>query len=269
MLLLYIILGIIQGIAEVLPISSSAHLIIFQEIFNIKFDNLAIEVILHIASLISILIYLRHEILEIIKGTIKYIFKKDKNYKQSCMMIIYMFISMIPITIITIIIKKLNINIYKLPLIGIMLVINSIILFSMKKRYESNNNINFNNSLKIGLTQTLAIMPGISRSGSCLFGAHLSKIESSIAKKYAFLLFIPSVIGGFITEISNIKEVITLSNNILIYIFIAFIITIIVTYIALKIFERILKKEKIYMFGYYTMILGLILLIYCFKMGVI
>ena len=80
---------------------------------------------------------------------------------------------------------------------------------------------------------------------------------------------IPSVIGGFITEISNIKEVITLSNNILIYIFVAFTITIIVTYIALKIFERILKKEKIYMFGYYTMILGLILLIYCFKTGVI
>lgn len=267
MLILYIILGVIQGIAEVLPISSSAHLIIFQEIFNIKFDNLAVEVILHIASLISILIYLRKEIIDIIKGTFKYITKKEN--KESFMMVIYMFISMIPITIITIIIKKLNINIYKLPLIGIMLIINSIILFSMKKRYESNNKINLKNSLKIGLTQTLAIMPGISRSGSCLFGAHLSKIESSIAKKYAFLLFIPSVIGGFITEISNIKEVITLSNNILIYIFVAFTITIIVTYIALKIFERILKKEKIYMFGYYTMILGLILFIYCFKMGVI
>ena len=267
MLILYIILGIIQGIAEVLPISSSAHLIIFQELFNIKFDNLAVEVILHIASLLSILIYLRKEILDIIIGTFKYITKREN--KESFMMVIYMFISMIPITVVTLIIKKLNINIYKLPLISLMLIINSIILFSMKNKYKKENNLNLKSSFKIGLTQSLAIMPGISRSGSCLFGAHISKVESNISKKYAFLLFIPSVIGGFITEISNIKEVITLSNNILIYIFVAFTITIIVTYIALKIFERILKKEKIYMFGYYTMILGLILLIYCFKMGVI
>ena len=267
MLILYIILGIIQGIAEVLPISSSAHLIIFQEIFNIKFDNLAVEVILHIASLISILIYLRKEIIDIIKGTFKYIIKKEN--KESFMMLIYIIISMIPITIITLVIRKLNINIYKFPLISLMLIINSIILFSMKNKHKKENNINLKSSFNIGLTQSLAIMPGISRSGSCLFGAHISKVESNISKKYAFLLFIPSVIGGFITEISNIKKVITLSNNILIYIFVAFTITIIVTYIALKIFERILKKERIYMFGYYTMILGLILLIYCFKMGVI
>ena len=112
-------------------------------------------------------------------------------------------------------------------------------------------------------------MPGISRSGSCLFGAHLSKVESSIAKKYAFLLFIPSVLGGFIVEANNIKEIFLLSNSVLIYILIAFFITIIVTYAALKIFEKIINKEKIYIFGYYTMLLGLILIIYCFKIGVI
>lgn len=267
MLILYIILGIIQGIAEVLPISSSAHLIIFQEIFNIKFDNLAVEVILHIASLISILIYLRKEIIDIIKGTFKYIIKKEN--KESFMMLIYMIISMIPITIITLVIKKLNINIYKLPLISLMLIINSIILFSMKNKHKKENNINLKSSFNIGLTQSLAIMPGISRSGSCLFGAHISKVDSKISKKYAFLLFIPSVIGGLITELTNITEMFYLNADIKIYILISFIITIFITYISLKIFEKILKKEKIYVFGYYTMLLGLILIIYCFKTGVI
>ena len=267
MLILYIILGIIQGIAEVLPISSSAHLIIFQELFNIKYDNLAVEVILHIASLISILIYLRKEILDIIIGTFKYITKREN--KESFMMVIYMFISMIPITVVTLIIKKLNINIYKLPLISLMLIINSIILFLMKNKYKKENNLNLKNSFKIGLTQSLAIMPGISRSGSCLFGAHISKVESNISKKYAFLLFIPSVIGGLITELTNIKEIISLNTDMKIYILISFIITIFITYISLKIFDKILKKEKIYIFGYYTMILSLILIIYCFKTGVI
>ena len=107
-----IFIGIIQGITEVLPISSRAHLIIFEEMFNIRSNNLGFEVLLHMASLIGVIIYLRKEIKELIIGVFKYIVKKEIEYKDSFKLLIYMVISTIPIVIVTIIFKVLNINLH-------------------------------------------------------------------------------------------------------------------------------------------------------------
>lgn len=265
-IIIYIILGIIQGITEVLPISSSAHLIIFEEIFGIKSNNLGFEVLLHMASLIGVILYLRKEILDLIKGIYRYIFKKDKLYKDSFSILIYMLISTIPIVITTLLFKLLNINLHNLLLVAIMLIINTCILLSMKNYQKNKSNLKTKNAIVIGITQSIAILPGISRSGSCLFGGYISKLKKDVSKKYAFLLFLPSVIGAFILELNNIKEIFILDKSLII---LTLIITSVITYISFKLIDLIINKDKLYVFGYYTLILGILLLIYTFKMGVI
>ena len=266
LLIIYIILGIIQGITEVLPISSSAHLIIFEEIFNIRSNNLGLEVLLHMASLIGVIIYLRKEIKELIIGVFKYIVKKEEKYKDSFKLLIYMVISTIPIVIVTISFKLLNINLHNLLLVGIMLIINSFILFSMKNYKHNKNILNYKNSFIIGITQSIAIVPGISRSGSCLFGGYISKLDKDVSKKYAFLLFLPSVIGAFILELNNIKEIFTVDKSLIL---ITLLITSIITFLSFKLIDLIINKDKLYIFGYYTLLLGIVVLIYVFKIGVI
>ncbi len=268
MLIIYILLGIIQGLTEVLPISSSARLIIFENLFGIKFDNLGFEVLLHIASLLAIIIYLRKELIDIVIGSYKYIIKKDKNYKDKFMLLIYMMISTIPIVITTIIIKSLNIKLYSLLFVSIMLIINSFLLFSIKTYYNKNDNLNFKNAMIIGLCQSVAIFPGISRSGSCLFGGYVSKLNKEDSKRYAFLLFIPSVIGGTFVEFKNIKDIFMLNNNMIFIIIITMIITFITTYISFKLINYLINKEQINKFGYYTLLLGIITLILSIKFGV-
>ena len=263
---IYIILGIIQGITEVLPISSSAHLIIFEHIFNITSNNLGFEVLLHMASLVGILVYLRKEILNIITGFIKYLFKKEKEYKEYFMIVIYMIISTIPIVMTTIIIKLLSINLHSLTMTGLMLIINAFILLCTKKFYKNKDKLKLKNTFIIGLTQSMGVLPGISRSGSCLFGGYISKLNKDESKRYAFLLFLPSVIGAFVLELNNIKDIFLMDKSLVI---ITLLITSVVTFIAFKLIDYIINKDKLYIFGYYTLILGMIVLIYSFKMGVI
>lgn len=267
-IIIYIILGIIQGITEVLPISSSGHLLIFESLFGIKFDNMGFEVLLHMASLISIIIYLRKEIIGLLKGLYLYIIKKDIIYKDSLYMIIYLMISMIPLIVVALITKWLNLNFHNLAIVGIMLILNSVMLFSLKKTYNKNKNLNLKNAFIIGLIQSIGIMPGISRSGSCLVGGNIVGLEKEKSRKYAFLLFIPSVMGSFILEFNNIKDIVLLDIGI-IPIVITFLITVISTYIAFKLFDYIIKKDKIYMFGYYTLTLGILISIFIYKIGVI
>ena len=147
-----------------------------------------------------------------------------------------------------------------------MLIINAIILFSMKNYKHNKNILNYKNSFIIGITQSIAIVPGISRSGSCLFGGYISKLDKDVSKKYAFLLFLPSVIGAFILELNNIKEIFTVDKSLIL---ITLLITSIITFLSFKLIDLIINKDKLYIFGYYTLLLGIVVLIYVFKIGVI
>ena len=101
----YILLGLLQGIAEVLPISSSGHLAIAGAIFSLQDDNLAFEVFLHLASLIAVLAFLIKPIIKLVKGCFLYVFKKNKDYAFEFKYLLFLIISTIPIVVFTIIMK--------------------------------------------------------------------------------------------------------------------------------------------------------------------
>lgn len=272
-ILKYIVLGLTQGIAEVLPISSSGHLLLLSDILNINI-SLGDEVFLHLGSLIAVIIYMRKQLLSIFNNSLKYCFKKinnifnknkypksiiSTNEKNNFKLLIYLIISTIPLVVITILlngyIESINCN---LNCVGFLFLINGLMVYITGKKMNlkklnDNNKMSYYYALKIGLYQSFGIFSGISRSGTCLLGG--SELQNEENSNYAFMLFVPVCFGALVNEL--IKGSINVTVNSLT----AFIIVIPVTLFSLKILKKIITNNKYKLFGIYTFILGVIILI--------
>ncbi|ABR30084.1 undecaprenyl-diphosphate phosphatase [Thermosipho melanesiensis] len=195
-----IILGIVQGLTEFLPISSSGHLSVFSKLFNLKPD-LSVFALLHLATLAAIVIFVGKELTEIIKGLIKL----EKNYINLTLKII---VSTIPAAIFGVLLEsKIEASLSNLKIISFFfLVTSAALLISDKiKGNKDLSTLTYKDALVIGIMQALAIFPGISRSGFTLFGSLLIGLEREIALKYSFLVSIPVILGAGLLEIKNIS----------------------------------------------------------------
>lgn len=260
----YIILGLIQGITEVLPISSSGHLIMFEKIFNIHNNNLSFEVFLHLASLISILLFLSKDIKRLINSFFKYLFKKDENSYDDFKYIMFLIISTMPIVFVTILLKNYLNNINKLYIVGICLIINSIMIyiFSFNSETINKKDLKIKHAVVIGLFECLGIFPGISRSGSTISGANVIGLNKKDGAEYSFFLFIPTILGAVVLEGNNLIQIFSLEKNLFICYLLAFITTIFTTYFSFKFLLKIIKKGKLKYFSLYCLTIGIIVLIY-------
>ncbi len=259
----YIILGLVQGIAEVLPISSSAHLIIAGELVGTD-NNIAFEVFLHIASLIAVCVYLRKTLWKLIKGFFGYIFKRKEEYKGDFKYCLYVILSTLVVVVFTLLFEDyVDFAANTLWIIGLALVVNGILLFilSQVKGFRKVDEINYKDALTVGLFQCLGIFPGISRSGSCLCGSFARKIDKETAAEYAFILFVPAMLGATVLKFTHIADMIV-DGSMMGYYIISFIITLFTTYFAFKFLLTIIRKGKLHYFGYYCLAVGASVFIY-------
>jgi|SRR5690554_582944 len=261
-LLKYLFLGAVQGITETLPISSSGHLVILSELFNMnKTDDLSFEILLHFGSLIAIVYFYRKTLAELIKNFFSFIFNTNRD-KENFIDFKYVFLlvlATIPAGIIGFLFNNfIAKNLTSLLTVGVSLIITAIILFlisKMPKGKKEKKDITWFDALFIGIIQALAIIPGISRSGSTVSASLSRKINIDNALKFSFLLFIPVSLGAMTLDIIDfIKNPITI--NLIIPYFIAFLTSIIFTYISLKIFIEIIKKGKLSYFAIYCFFVG-------------
>lgn len=258
-LIKYLLIGITQGISEVLPISSSAHLVLLQLILGVSNDNLTLEVFLHLASLCAVLYFMRHRLKKLIVGFLKYIIYRKKEDLIEFRYFWYLILSTIPVAIFTIIFKKyINIVSNNIMIISLLLITNGLLLILVTKINGlcTTREITYKDAFIIGCFECLGVFPGISRSGSCICGGYVRKIDKDVIADYAFLLFIPAVLGATILEFDNFWDIMR-NNNIIIYL-VTFIATAVVTYYSFKWFLRVIKKGQIKYFGYYCIIIGAI-----------
>lgn len=256
----YIFLGLLQGLTEVLPISSSAHLLIASSILGLSDDSMFFEVLLHVASLIAVCYFMRKRLLELIKGFFKFIFKKDRGYIFEFKYVMMIIVSTLIVVIFTVLTKDFIDKVTsKLFIVGILLMCNGLLLFYLSKSQGTRNSrdMNFKDAIVIGLFECLGVFPGISRSGSCLCGAFSRKLDKDTAADYAFMLFIPACLGALALELFKINELVIETSTIYLYL-ISFIVTIISTYYAFKLFLKVIKTKKLSIFSIYTLILGLL-----------
>ena len=252
----FILIGFVQGISEVLPISSSAHLLIIGSVLDLNVD-ITLEIILHFASLISVVFFMRKKIGLLIKEIYLFVIKKEMQYKKSFLYVIYLIVSSLILVFTTLLINDyIEMVFNRLYIVGILLVINGIILFLFTGFTRNKNEIKFRDSIIIGLFESIGVFPGISRSGITLSGCNVCGINKDEASDYAFLLFIPATLGAFVYKIDSF-DYNFIKSNIYGYI-LGFFTTIIVTYLSFSLLLKIIKKRKINIFGYYCIIVGLI-----------
>lgn len=261
----YIILGIIQGITEPLPISSSGHLVILKNLFKLDILNdLNFEIIVNFGSFLAICFIYRKDIIKIIKELFLYLKTKEYKYYFSFKYSLLIILASIPAGIIGYIFKeKIDLFSSNIIYIGIALIITSIALFLVRKidGIKNDKTITYKDGFIIGLFQAIALLPGISRSGSTIVGGLFRNIKKEEAVKFSFMLYLPISVGSFILGINDFISTQNLNNYIISYI-LGFIFSTISTYFATKWFINIIKKKKLIYFSIYCLIVGILVIIF-------
>ena len=252
-----IILGIIQGLTEFLPISSSGHLEIANKLLNNKIgsDNLLLIIVLHFGTAISTLIVFKQDIIKII-----YEFVNVKNPRSSSL-ILKITYSMIPVVVIGLIFEEQIESLFKgnLILVGFMLIITGFLLFLTDRKKTINKTVSTKNAIIIGVSQAIAILPGISRSGATISTAVLLGINKSQAAKFSFLMVIPIIIGKIIKDL--VTGDISYKEEMFFILVIGFLSSLITGIIACKLMIKIVENSKLKYFSIYCFLIGIICII--------
>lgn len=242
-----VLLGFVQGLTEFLPVSSSGHLAIAQHFLGFKEANLAFDTFLHFGTLLAVIIFFWKDLLKL----------KIKNW-------LIIGVGTIPAVFAGLLIKDYIEGIITSTLLvaGFLIVTGIVNLVSDKKleQKETTTEITFKNAFIIGLFQAVAIIPGISRSGSTLFGGLLQKIDRKEAFKFSFFLSIPAILGATLLQGLDVLEIGLNGVSPLLYLVGA--ITAFITGISsLKVFKYIIEKARLEIFGWYCISAGVIVLI--------
>ena len=260
----YILLSIIQGFTEPIPVSSSGHLVIFNSILNVEsLNDLNFEIFVNFGSFIAITYFYRNEIISIIKDFFKFIKTKEYKYYSNYKYAILIIIGTIPAGIFGLFFKDKIEALTSVKIVGISLLITALMLYSIKdiKGKKQKDDMDFTDALVIGLFQAIALFPGISRSGSTLVGGMKRNLDRETAFKYSFMLYLPISIA---TMILGVKDVIKigLNNALITYYIISLIVSSLVTYFSIKWFKNIVQKDKLKYFIYYCLIIGLLVILF-------
>lgn len=265
-----IILGIVQGLTEFLPVSSSGHLVIIPEFFkkvglNINNPGVAFDVILHFGTLTAVVIFMWKEIFSLLLGVRNFVLRIVGKIKGKLTieekLILLLIVGSIPTALIGFFLKDWFEEKFKdIHAVGISLMLTSIILLigSMKIK-KIKKEISYFISLIIGIAQGFAIMPGISRSGTTITAGLLCGLEKEKAAKFSFLLSIPAILGAGVLRLKDVSH--DKINSELMFCLLGFIFAAISGYFAMKFLLNILLKGKLYYFSVYCAIVGLLVIV--------
>lgn len=260
-----IILGIIQGIAEFLPISSSAHLIIFRDLFGIGSNiggeiALSFDIALHLGTAIAIIVYFFKDFWNIfIKGITKG--PKDKEGK----MLWYIIIATIPAAIAGLLFEDIIENAIRTNfiLIAIALIVMGIIIFAVDKRFKAKKTVdsmNIKDAFIIGCSQAFALIPGFSRSGTTIATARIMKLKKEDAAKFSFYLSAPVVLGAVVIHLLKDGFSLIYANMSI------FVVGVLVSFIAgllcIEFLLKYLRKHDFKLFMIYRIILGVVVIVW-------
>ncbi|PTM11681.1 MAG: UDP-diphosphatase [Bacteroidetes bacterium] len=254
-----IILGIIQGLTEFLPVSSSGHLELGKAILgdqSIPEESLLFTVVLHFATAISTIVVFRKDIWDILKGIMKFQWNEDLQFLTK------IFISMIPAVIIGYNYESELAELFggNIQLVGFMLLLTAFLLYLADKAQNTNKDISFKNALIIGFAQAIAMLPGISRSGATISTSVLLGNDKTKAARFSFLMVVPLIFGKIGKDVLS-GELTYESSNFTI-LSVGFIAAFISGLFACTWMIKLVKNSKLSYFAIYCVVVGFIAITY-------
>lgn len=258
-----IIIGLVQGFTEPIPVSSSGHVMIASQLLGLGDQGFTFAILTNTASLLAILFIYRKDIIRIAVHSINYLRTKDSKYKSDFRFVCYIVIGTIPAGVLGVLLNEYIADNVSMTTIAVMLFITGLALWFIRnlKGRKGESDITVKDALIVGLGQAVALAPGISRSGATIISAIAVGIKQETALRFSFLLYIPVSVGGLILGFSDFLGEPNKADLAVPYLS-AFIATLIMSYLAMKWFMGIMKKGKLVYFTYYCFIVGILLLIF-------
>ncbi|MDI6802562.1 MAG: undecaprenyl-diphosphate phosphatase [Bacteroidota bacterium] len=260
-----VLLGIIQGLTEFLPISSSGHLVLGQELLNIVHQSdITFEVFVHFGTLLSVVFMFWKDIkllflsiFEFVKNPtkLKLLFKTNEHFKIA----IFIVIGSIPAAIVGIMFEnEIGVLFNDPKFVSVMLLLTGLILFLTKfSNPKEGSSVGFVSAIIIGIAQAIAIIPGISRSGITISSALFAGISRENAAKFSFLMSLPVIFGASILKANEVMQSSISHQQLLIY-FVGTVIAAISGYASIRVVLGLLKKKRFSWFSYYCFIVGIL-----------
>lgn len=256
-----IILGIIQGLTEFLPVSSSGHLELGKAILgdnSVPEESLLFTVVLHFATALSTIVVFRNDIWEIFKGLLQFKWNEESQFS------IKIIISMLPAVCVGLFFEEQLEAFFggNVRFVGFMLLITALLLFFADKAKDTNKKVSFGNSLIVGISQAIAMLPGISRSGATISTSVLLGVDKSKAARFSFLMVVPLIFGKIAKDLMSGDLTFNGENNVAMGA--GFIAAFIAGLAACTWMIKLVRKSKLTYFAIYCLIVGLIAISYGF-----
>lgn len=258
-----LILGIVQGLTEFLPVSSSAHLLIFPRLFGWVGQSLAFDTFLHLGTATAILIYFWKDLIKLIKDFFSDLIKfgiSFDSYTKEGQLGLFIFVGSLPAAVFGFLLESSIESTFRgVPWVAFFLVLGSIFLFTAEKWFgKKSEDINFNKSIFIGFFQALALFPGVSRSGATISAGMFSGLSREFSARFSFLLSIPVIVGAGLYKVISSPEI--LANISLFPLLIGFFSSFIVGMFAINLLLSFVKNNKLYVFVVYRILLAAFLI---------
>ncbi len=266
-LLQAIILGVVQGLTEFLPVSSSGHLVLGEFLLKIKLNDISFEVFLHFGTLLAVIVYFRQTIRAMFKAVwskikIPGIKNNSVSGEKDWLLFWMIIIGSIPAGILGVLFKDLiEESFSSVIFVSFMLLFTGLVLFLTRFFHAAKEKLSFLDALIVGFAQAIAILPGVSRSGLTISTGIFRRVEPGKAAEFSFLLSLPAVLGASILKLKDVLNHSDAGLDLKIYLFGAFT-AFVVGYLAIKFLLKIIKKGKFQYFGYYCFAVGFLFLIF-------
>ncbi len=254
-----LLLGILQGITEWLPVSSSGHLVIAQEMLGLSAEeNLLFDLFVHAGTLAAVCVYFRKEIIKIILAMLKSKEVRDEDDGKLRKLGYLILVATIPVGIAGVLLTDTIEDIFTLQLVGVALLINaSILVFAERSGVKNTNkNVGFVEAMVAGVFQAVAIFPGISRSGSTISGGLFTGLEREVAATFAFLLSVPALVAAFAYGAVKLDSY----DSDMVIMSIGAIAAFLTGLASIGFLLKTVKSGKLWMFGVYCALLGAIVI---------
>jgi len=250
-----IILGIIQGLTEFLPVSSSGHLELGKVILQsdaVGKESMLMTVVLHFATALSTVVIFRKEILTIFKGLLQFKWNEESQFSTKIIL------SMIPAAFVGVVFNDEIESFFdgNVLLVGFMLLLTGLLLFLADKAKKTEKTVSFPNALIIGISQAIAILPGISRSGATISTSVLLGIDREKAARFSFLMVVPLIFGKMAKDV--LSDEFTTSNIEVLPLSLGFLFAFLTGLAACTWMIQLVKKAQLKYFAFYCLLVGTI-----------
>ena len=260
-----IILGIVQGLTEFLPVSSSGHLVIGSELLNFQEQGVVFDICLHLGTLVSVIIVFRKELLAMIKAPFQFFAgNSEKEVRHFLFWDLYVIVATLPAVFVGLFLKdSIDVLFGSTFIAYCMLTVTGSIMVIAQYVPERGRSLNWWRSVLVGCAQALAIMPGLSRSGSTIFTGMLLGIPRETIARFSFIMSIPAILGAAVLQMGGLIENPPTADA-AVNLAAGMIVSAVAGYLAIKLLLDVIRKNRLQWFGYYCLVLAAFGLVYHF-----